>query len=276
MRIRFSKMHGLGNDFIVINAIDQRLELDTEQIRFMADRHFGIGCDQVLLVEQAQQQDVDFHYRIFNADGGEVNQCGNGARCFARFVRDQGLTDKDQIVVSTAAGVIQPRIEPDGRVTVNMGSPSFEPEDIPFIAEQKATNYLLDIDVEQVEVGVVSMGNPHAILIVDDVSHAPVQKVGPLIESNSRFPDRVNVGFMELADRGLVRLRVYERGVGETLACGSGACAAMVVGHCRGLLNDTVTVVLTGGDLQIRWQGGNSSVYMTGPAVHVFEGVIEV
>ena len=276
MNLRFTKMHGLGNDFVVIDAIHQQVELTPEQLRFLADRRFGVGCDQILLVEAPRQSGVDFTYRIFNADGSEVEQCGNGARCFARFVRDKGLSDKQDIPVATAAGVIRLHIEPDGQVTVDMGAPEFEPARIPFEAEARAERYALEVAGETLELGVLSMGNPHAVLRVDDVESAPVARLGPQIESHPRFPRRVNVGFMQILDRNHIRLRVFERGSGETLACGSGACAAVVSGRQRGWLDDTVRVSLPGGDLRIRWAGGQQPVMMTGPAVSVFEGELNI
>lgn len=272
MELEFTKMHGLGNDFVVINAMRQPIELNTAQIRHLADRRFGIGCDQLLLVEPPCREDVDFTYRIYNADGGEVEQCGNGARCFARYVRDQGMTDKDRITVETRSGIISLYIEPDGQVTVDMGVPRFAPADIPFIAEEQTSDYPLELTGETIEVSVVSMGNPHAVMQVDDIDSAPVAQLGPQIESHTRFPQRVNAGFMQVIDRTHIRLRVYERGAGETLACGTGACAAVVVGRQQGWLDDKVTVTLPGGDLQIRWNGNGEAVMMTGPAVSVFEG----
>lgn len=276
MELTFTKMHGLGNDFVVIDATSQPIELTMEQIRFLADRRLGVGCDQVLLVERPRQPEVDFTYRIFNADGGEVEQCGNGARCFARYVRDQGLTRKDHITVATAAGVITLHIEADGQITVDMGMPIFEPADIPFAADAQAEAYALEVEATQVEVSVISMGNPHAVMRVEQVDKAPIASLGPRIESHARFPRRVNVGFMQVVDRQHIRLRVYERGVGETLACGSGACAAVVVGRQRGWLDDKVTVSLPGGILKIQWSGEGQPVLMTGPAVSVFEGRIRL
>ena len=276
MRIKFTKMHGLGNDFVVIDAISQALALSGDQVRLLADRRFGIGCDQLLLVERPSRADADFRYRIFNADGGEVEQCGNGARCFARFVRDQGLTDKDAIVVETASGIITLYVEPDGEVRVNMGTPRFAPEQIPFVAEAEAEKYSLEVERRPLAVGAVSMGNPHVVLRVEDLDQAEVASLGPKLESHPRFPNRVNVGFMQVLDRGHIRLRVYERGAGETLACGTGACAAVAVGRRWGLLDDEVTVDLPGGRLTIRWQGGDAPVWMIGPATSVFEGEIEL
>ena len=276
MELTFTKMHGLGNDFVVIDATSQPIDLTMEQIRFLADRRLGVGCDQVLLVEPPQQPEVDFTYRIFNADGGEVEQCGNGARCFARYVRDQGLTRKDHIPVATAAGVITLHVEADGQITVDMGMPIFEPADIPFAADARAEVYPLEIESTEVEVSVVSMGNPHAVLRVEQVDKAQIASLGPRIESHVRFPRRVNVGFMQVVDRQHIRLRVYERGAGETLACGSGACAAVVVGRQRGWLDDKVTVSLPGGNLKIQWSGEGQAVLMTGPAVSVFEGRVRL
>ncbi len=274
--IKFSKMHGLGNDFVVIDAINQKVALTTEQIRFIGDRHFGVGCDQLLLVEPAQSTDADFRYRIFNADGGEVGQCGNGARCFARFVHDHGLSDKPQIPVEVAGGIIQLSLEQNGQVTVEMGQPQFIPAAIPFVAGAARDRYTIEVEETVYELGAVSMGNPHAVLQVASVADAPVAHLGPLLESHARFPERVNVGFMEVVDARHIRLRVFERGAGETLACGSGACAAMVVGHRWGLLDDEVLVDLPGGSLWVRWSGDESTVRMTGPATHVYEGKIEL
>lgn len=276
MRIDFTKMQGLGNDFVVIDAITQAVSLAPGQVRFLADRHFGIGCDQLLLVERPDAPGADFRYRIFNADGGEVEQCGNGARCFARFVRDRGLTEKDRIVVQTAAGRLVLQVEPDGQVTVDMGVPSFAPEAIPFQAPAPAARYSLEVAGECVEIGAVGLGNPHAVLQVQDVASAPVARLGPLIERHPRFPRRVNVGFMEVRDAQHIRLRVFERGAGETLACGSGACAAVVVGRQQGVLGDNVSVQLPGGALRIRWAGEGEPVRMTGPATRVFEGQIDL
>ena len=273
--LKFSKMHGLGNDFVVIDAINQQVELTESQIRFLADRRRGIGCDQLLLVETSEQEGVDFRYRIFNADGSEVAQCGNGARCFARFVRDKRLTNKDKIVVETASGVIYPSLQEDGSVMVDMGAPHLTPAEIPFIAEQQADSYKLPLPNEQiVMIGAVSMGNPHAILRVDDIHAADVETLGPLIENHEQFPERVNVGFMEVISNNEVKLRVYERGAGETEACGTGACAAVVIGIRQGLLASEVKVTLPGGNLMIAWSGNDDSVWMTGPATQVFDGEI--
>jgi diaminopimelate epimerase len=276
MKIRFSKMHGLGNDFVVIDAIRQQVELSPAQVRFLADRHFGVGCDQLLLVERAQQPGVDFRYRIFNADGGEVEQCGNGARCFVRFVCEQGLTDRREIRVETMSGIITLRHEDDGDVTVNMGVPVFEPARIPFVSMSDAFVQPLDVAGVAVPVTAVSMGNPHAVQIVADVDTAPVAASGPLIEAHERFPARVNAGFMQVLDPHHIRLRVYERGAGETLACGTGACAAVVTGIVRNLLESPVRVTTRGGELRIAWAGQGEPVFMTGPAVTVFEADINL
>ena len=273
--LKFSKMHGLGNDFIVIDAINQQVDLKSSQVEFLADRRRGIGCDQLLLVESSEQDHVDFRYRIFNADGSEVAQCGNGARCFARFVRDKQLTNKDTIAVETASGVIYPSLQADGNVTVDMGIPRLNPTDIPFLSEQEAIRYSLPLPSGQaITMGVVSMGNPHAVMLVEDINAADVETLGPLIENHSQFPERVNVGFMEVVSQNEVKLRVYERGAGETEACGTGACAAVVVGIQQGVLAKDVTVRLPGGDLAIVWAGNNDSVWMTGPATQVFDGEI--
>jgi diaminopimelate epimerase len=272
--IRFTKMHGLGNDFVVIDAIRQSVALSAEQCRFLARRRFGVGCDQVLLVEPPRLPETDFHYRIFNADGSEVQQCGNGARCFARFVRDQGLTRKTEIAVGTAAGTIRLSVRPDGQVRVNMGRPELEPARIPFVAEKPARAYDLDLGDRTLRIGVVSMGNPHAVIRVDDVDAAPVAALGPRIEHHPRFPERVNAGFMQVVDPGHIRLRVFERGAGETLACGTGACAAALIGRRWGLLGTEVRVSLPGGDLVIQWPSESGPVWMTGPAQRVYQGEI--
>lgn len=276
MHLKFTKMHGLGNDFVVFDATTQPLTLTPAQLRALADRHFGVGCDQILLVERAHSPDTDFYYRIFNADGGEVEQCGNGARCFVRFVHDKGLTRKTQIRVGTLGGVIEPRLEPDGQVTVNMGAPVFEPAAIPFQASERALTYDLDVNKKTLKINSLSMGNPHAVQVVADLDQAPVATDGPVIESHPRFPKRVNAGFMQVLSRSHIRLRVYERGAGETLACGTGACAAMVAGVQRGLLGARVRVTTHGGDLTIAWAGEGQPVMMTGPAVTVFEGEVDL
>ena len=276
MRVRFTKMHGQGNDFVVLDGVRQTLRLTADAVRRLGDRHLGVGFDQLLLVEKPHDAANDFRYRIFNADGGEVEQCGNGARCFARFVRDEGLTRKDEIRVETARGVIVPRIEPGGTITVDMGPPRFEPAEIPFVSPKREPTYRLDVDGTPVEVSVVSMGNPHAVQVVDDVERAPVTTQGPRIEHHRAFPQRVNAGYMQVLDRGHIRLRVWERGAGETLACGTGACAAVVAGIERGLLDPEVRVATRGGELAIRWPGLPHPVMMTGDAVRVFDGEIEL
>lgn len=277
MRMRFTKMHGLGNDFVVIDAVRQSVSLTPQQVRAIADRHFGVGCDQLLVVESTSTPGVDFRYRIFNSDGGEVEQCGNGARCFVRFVREQGLSDKDEIRVETASGVIAPRLQPDGLVTVDMGVPVLEPARVPFASDSDAIVQALELDGEvRIAITAVSMGNPHAVQVVADVDTAPVEAMGPLIEYHPRFPARVNAGFMQVVDARRIRLRVFERGAGETLACGTGACAAVVAGVLRGLLESPVSVETRGGLLKIDWAGPGTPVWMTGPAVTVFEGELDV
>ncbi len=270
-KLRFTKMQGLGNDFVVLDGVRQHVELSSAQLRLLADRRFGVGCDQVLLVEKATG-DADFRYRIFNADGGEVEQCGNGARCFVLFVRDQGLTDKDPLRVETAGGLIVPRLEDDGQVTVDMGMPRFAPDDVPFDGGEGAVDEWIDVDGTPVRVSVLSMGNPHAVQVVADVDAAPVATQGPRIEHHPRFPQRVNAGYMQIVDRATIRLRVWERGAGETLACGTGACAAVVAGIRRGLLDSRVRVQVRGGEMVIGWAGDGQPVQMTGPAATVFEG----
>jgi diaminopimelate epimerase len=275
MQIPFTKMHGLGNDFVVIDATREPLTLDAAELRAIADRRFGIGCDQILFVEPPRNPTNLFHYRIFNADGGEVEQCGNGARCFARFVHDKGLTERREIPVGTAAGDIVLYLEDNGEVRVNMGVPVLSPRSIPFDADHEVVTYPLQLDGETVEIAAVSMGNPHAVLLVDDVAEAPVERLGPLIERHPRFPRRVNVGFMAIRGRDAIDLRVFERGAGETLACGTGACAAVVAGRLQGLLDEQVRVRLSGGALMVSWHGKGEPVWMTGPAVAVFDGVFE-
>ena len=269
---RFTKMQGLGNDFVVIDGIGQRVRLDRDAIRRIADRRFGVGCDQVLLVERPTASDADFRYRIFNADGGEVEQCGNGARCFMKFVRDHGLTDKRALRVETAGGIITPVLREDGLVTVDMGVPRFAPAEVPFLAQRPQDVYDLDVEGEHIEASVLSMGNPHVVQVVRDIESAPVATQGPRLEHDPRFPQRVNAGYMQIIDRATIRLRVWERGAGETLACGTGACAAAVAGIRRGLLDARVQVHTRGGVLDIEWHGGDDPVQMTGPAVTVFEG----
>ena len=276
MKLKFTKMHGLGNDFVVLDGVRQRVELSADQVRALGDRHFGVGFDQLLLVEKAEQPGIDFRYRIFNADGGEVEQCGNGARCFARFVHDQGLTTQREIAVETMQGVIRPRLEDNGLVTVEMGVPRFQPAEIPFDSSSDAVVQGLDIDGERLLISVVSMGNPHAVMVVADVDTAPVERLGPALERHPRFPRRVNVGFLQVVDDHAIRLRVYERAAGETLACGTGACAAVVAGIRRGLLSSPVLVQTRGGELSIAWGGDATPVLMTGPAVTVFSGEIDL
>ena len=285
MRLKFTKMQGAGNDFVVVDGVSRAIGITPERARRIADRHFGVGCDQVLLVEKSQRGDADFRYRIWNADGGVVEQCGNGARCFVRFVHDKGLTKKNEIRVETLSGVIVPRLESDGQVTVDMGKPLFDPERIPFDARglqpvPGGKHWLLELAGREAAVAVLSMGNPHAVQTVADVDSAPVTTEGPLLERHPRFPRRANAGYMQVLARTHIRLRVWERGAGETLACGTGACAAVVAGIREGLLDESVEVDTRGGRLTIRWAGGendpNCAVWMTGPAVAVFEGEIEI
>jgi diaminopimelate epimerase len=276
MKINFTKMHGLGNDFVVIDAINQTISLSEKQVRLMADRHFGIGCDQLLLVENAQSDKADFRYRIFNADGGEVSQCGNGARCFARFVHEKGLSDKKEIPVETAAGLLVLHHEENGNITVNMGIPRHLPNEIPIDFEQDRKLYEVEIDGTHLQFGAVSLGNPHAVLQVDDITNAPVASVGKLLESHPIFPERANIGFMQIISDHHLKLRVYERGAAETMACGSGACGAVVVGIESGLLCSPVKVDLLGGQLMISWKGRNQPLFMSGPATIVFDGTIEI
>ena len=272
MKLRFTKMHGLGNDFVVIDATRAPVDLDPARVRAIADRHFGVGCDQLLVVEPASRADVDFRYRIFNADGGEVEQCGNGARCFARFVHDKGLTAKREIRVETRSGIIAPRLREDGLVTVDMGVPELAPAKIPFRSDSDAVVQPLQVGEVTLAITAVSMGNPHAVQVVADVDAAPVAAQGALIERHERFPARVNAGFLQVVDPHRARLRVFERGAGETLACGTGACAAAVAGILRGLLESPVRIETRGGELEIAWDGPATNVRMTGPAVTVFEG----
>jgi diaminopimelate epimerase len=285
MKVKFTKMHGVGNDFVVVDGVTRGVEITPERARRIADRHFGVGCDQVLLVEKSQRADADFRYRIWNADGGEVEQCGNGARCFVRFVHDKGLTKKSEIRVETLSGIIVPRLEADGQVTVDMGAPQFDPERVPFDARglqplPGGKRWPLELAGRELSVAVLSMGNPHAVQTIADVDSAPVTTEGPLIEHHPRFPRRVNAGYTQVVSRKRIRLRVWERGAGETLACGTGACAAVVAGIREGLLDDSVEVDTRGGRLTIRWAGGdndpNRAVWMTGPAAVVFEGEIEI
>ena len=274
--MNFSKMHGLGNDFMVIDAVTQNVHLSTEMIKRLADRYTGVGFDQLLIVEPPYAPDTDFHYRIFNADGSEVQQCGNGARCFARFVRLKGLTKKRTLKVSTMKGNIVLTVNDDETVRVNMGQPTFEPNKVPFKAIKEEKTYIIRAQERTILCGVASMGNPHCVLQVDNVITAEVEKLGPLLESHERFPERANIGFMHIIDRNNINLRVFERGVGETQACGTGACAAVAVGINQGLLNSKVKVNLPGGKLVIEWQGVNKPLYMTGPATHVYDGFIAI
>ncbi|AAU38391.1 diaminopimelate epimerase [[Mannheimia] succiniciproducens] len=274
--MQFSKMHGLGNDFVVVDAVTQNVYFPEEVIKKLADRHRGIGFDQMLIVEPPYDPELDFHYRIFNADGSEVAQCGNGARCFARFVTLKGLTDKKDIAVSTTNGKMILTVQDDGMIRVNMGEPVWEPAKIPFIANKFEKNYILRTDIQTVLCGAVSMGNPHCTLVVDDVETANVTELGPLLENHERFPERVNVGFMQVINPNHIKLRVYERGAGETQACGSGACAAAAIGIMQGLLENKVQVDLPGGSLWIEWQGEGHPLYMTGDATHVYDGVIKL
>ncbi len=276
MLLKFTKMHGAGNDFVMLDGMHQSIELSPEQLRLLADRHFGVGCDQILLVEKPGNKEADFRYRIFNADGGEVEQCGNGARCFLRFVHDQHLTSKREIVVETRSGLISPRLEQDGRVTVNMGAPIFEPARIPFQGGSGTASEPLEVAGETLDISALSMGNPHAVQLVDNIEQARVNELGPLIEHHPRFPQRVNAGFMQVMNRNNLRLRVYERGAGETLSCGTGACAAVVAGIRRGLLDSPVNVATRGGVLTIAWEGDGAPVLMTGPAITVFSGEINL
>jgi diaminopimelate epimerase len=270
--LKFTKMQGLGNDFVVFDGVRQRVDLAPAELRRIADRRLGVGCDQILVVEKPTRPDVDFRYRIWNADGIEVEQCGNGARCFVKFVRDQGLTDKSRLRVETAGGIIVPERAAGGEVTVDMGEPRFAPAEIPFIGDGDAMIRRLVVDGETIEITLVSMGNPHAVQVVADVERAPVATQGPKIELDLRFPQRVNVGYMQVADRANIRLRVWERGAGETPACGTGACAAVVAGIRRGLLDRVVRVETRGGYLTVAWPGPGAGVMMTGPAATVFEG----
>ncbi|MFC0167843.1 diaminopimelate epimerase [Pseudoduganella danionis] len=287
MKLKFTKMHGAGNDFVVIDGINQDIRFTPEQWKLLGDRRFGVGADQILLVEKPTAAGCDFRYRIFNADGGEVEQCGNGSRAFVKFVAEKGLTSQRSITVQTKAGIIAPRLEDDGSITVDMGAPVLEPARVPFDAENlqgqpQGGDLLWPLMLElggareEVLISVVSMGNPHAVQVVDDVDTAPVELSGPLIERHARFPNRVNAGFMQIVDRHHIRLRVFERGVGETLACGTGACAAAVAGIRRGLLDSPVQVDARGGQLSISWAGPGQPVFLTGPAVTVFEGEIEI
>lgn len=276
MRFDFTKMHGLGNDFVVINGINQSIQLTPKQIQFIANRHFGVGCDQLLLVENTTNKDADFRYRIFNANGGEVEQCGNGARCFAIFVRDEGLTNKTEIPVITKTGLITLKIEDNDQVTVNMGIPELQPDKIPFKASIQSAIYSLDIAGKPIKLSAISMGNPHAVILVENIETAAVEELGKAIQKNTHFPNSVNVGFMQIIDQNNIKLRVYERGVGETQACGTGACAAVVAGSIQNLLDINVNVELLGGNLSISWAGAQNPVMMTGATATVFKGTISL
>jgi diaminopimelate epimerase len=276
MQIQFSKMHGLGNDFVVIDNVTQNVFFSKEKIQQLSDRNFGIGFDQLLIVEPPYDPDQDFHYRIFNADGTEVSQCGNGARCFARFVKMKGLTNRNKIVVSTKSGRMVLYLEKDGQVTVNMGVPEFEPNLVPIKANKREKTYILRAQEQTFFCGAVSMGNPHCVLLVDDVQTADVATMGPLLEKHERFTEGANVGFMQIINPSHIKLRVYERGAGETLACGSGACAAVAVGQLQNRLSKDVRVDLPGGSLKIRWQGNDNVLKMTGAAEHIFDGYINL
>ncbi len=275
MPIEFTKMHGIGNDFIVINALEKPLALTNEEISRLAHRRFGIGFDQLLVVEPPSSAEAEFNYRIYNADGGEVENCGNGARCFARYVTDKALTTSDNIRVMTSTGLMTLKVKDDGLVTVSMEPPVFEPDQVPFVADKKQTSYPIEVAGEQLNVGAVAVGNPHVVLQVVSTENADVERLGPLLESHQRFPNRVNAGFMQVDSRSEIHLRVYERGVGETLACGTGACAAVAVGIKQGVLDRDVTVHLKGGDLQVQWADDTAPVLMTGPGETVFEGRLE-
>lgn len=274
MLVRFTKMHGLGNDFVVLDLVTQRLKINERIVLKLADRNTGIGFDQLLIVQPPSQPDMDFAYRIFNADGSEVEHCGNGARCFARFVYDKKLTHKKEIRVETANGQAILKLRDDRQVEVDMGAPVLEPAEVPFSAEQQADSYNIDVDGQEYTIGAVSMGNPHGVLVVDDTETAPVETLGPALEAHPRFPAKANIGFMQIVSRNEINLRVYERGAGETRACGTGACGAVVAGCLQGLLDDKVQVNLPGGSLEIQWQGKGQPVIMTGPATTVFEGQI--
>ena len=276
MLLRFTKMHGLGNDFMVLDLVSQHAHIQPKHVRQWGDRHTGVGFDQLLIVEPPGQPDVDFRYRIFNADGSEVEQCGNGARCFARFVVDKRLTAKKRIRVETKGGVIELNLRSDGQITVDMGAPRLDPAQIPFAASETAVSYPIEVAGRTVELAAVSMGNPHGVLRVDDVDSAPVHELGPLLETHPRFPQKANIGFLQIVDAHQARLRVWERGCGETQACGTGACAAAVAGIRHGWLQSPVQIELPGGTLSIEWAGAGAPVLMTGPAVRVFEGQVRL
>ncbi|MGB0459314.1 MAG: diaminopimelate epimerase [Porticoccaceae bacterium] len=276
MLIKFTKMHGLGNDFVVIDAVRQHVNLTTNHIKKLADRNLGIGCDQVLLIEPPSDKNIDFNYRIFNCDGSEVEQCGNGARCMGRYIADQQLSGKKTVLLQTKNRVMEVTTKAKNLVTANMGEPTFTPEAIPFVAEQQQKTYSIKIDTQTYEISVLSVGNPHAVLRVDDINNAAVNEIGPLIQAHSHFPESVNVGFMQIIDRHNIKLRVYERGVGETQACGSGACAAAVAAIQQNLVDTSVKLELLGGSLSVEWLGDNQPILMTGPAETVFHGKIKL
>lgn len=276
MRLKFTKMHGAGNDFVMIDSVSQKINLSAAKVQKLADRHFGVGCDQVLIVEPPRTPHADFRYRIYNADGSEVEHCGNGVRCFAIFVQQRGLCSKNTIRVETGNGIATLTVRDDKQVVVDMGAPVLEPSDIPLDYPERALTYSLALKDRELEISAISMGNPHAVCVVDDVEQFPVALLGPEIESHSMFPKRVNAGFLQIQSRTKAKLRVYERGVGETLACGTGACAAMVAACQRGLLDNEATISLPGGDLELKWLGEGQSVMMTGPAVNVFSGQIKI
>lgn len=276
IKLKFTKMHGAGNDFIVINATEQPFSLSRQQISQLADRQRGIGFDQLLVVGNSEHEHVDFSYRIFNADGGEVSQCGNGARCFVKFIHGKKLSTKGEIVVETNSGIIKPKLQPDGSVSVNMGLPAFKPSEIPFLSNNEQKSYSLLIDEKEVTFGVVSMGNPHAIFISENADSAPVATLGPAIENNNLFPERVNVNFMQICSRRRISLRVWERGVGETLSCGTGACASVIHGIRNNLLDSPCVVLTKGGELTVSWDSPGKEVILTGPAISVFDGEVEI
>ncbi len=276
MQLKFTKMHGTGNDFVVFDAISQNINLSPAQLRLIGNRHLGVGCDQILLLEKSYRPDIDFYYRIFNSDGNEIEQCGNGARCIGHFARFKQLTQKSDIQVETKGGIIRLHLQPDNDVVVNMGEPRFEPVDIPFVSEKREMIYSLTVGKESREITALSMGNPHAVQFVSDIDQAAVATEGPIIERHSRFPSGVNAGFVQIITPDKIRARVFERGVGETLACGTGACAAVVAGRLHGVLNSKVEVEMPGGTLLVSWAGEGQPVYLSGPAVVVFEGEIEL
>ena len=282
MLLRFTKMHGLGNDFVLLDLISQNVTIREDQIKSLADRRLGVGFDQLLMVEPPDDPSTDFKYRIFNADGAEVEQCGNGARCFLRFVRDRGLTTKTQLRIGTNTGIIETKLEADGNITVNMGEPILDPSKIPFVAEKPLIVYPVEVELpvcgtkKQIDLTAVSMGNPHGVLLVDNVEAAPVAQLGPALEHHAKFTNRANIGFLQVISRKEAKLRVFERGVGETKACGTGACAAMVAGRLRGLFDDEVEMHLTGGTLHMNWGGDGHPVMMTGPAARVYEGRLHI